>query len=79
MLLAATRVFRQDIRDLPFTPHEPAGPLVQLQLFEEVFVFEDEEAPGRGCGGGEARVGGFVVFQDDAGGADGVGLGGEEA
>ena len=79
MLLAATRVLRQDIRDLPFAPHEPAGPLVQLQLFEEVLAFEDEEAPGRGCGGGEARVRGFVVFQDDAGGAHGVGLGGEEA
>lgn len=40
-------------------------------------AFEDEEAPLVG-GGGEARGGGFVVFEHDGGVCYCVGFGGEE-
>lgn len=78
MLLAATGVLGRDIHDGALAPEEPAAARAERKGFEQVGGFEDVEAPGGG-GGGQARFGGFVVFEDDGGAGDGVGFGGEFA
>lgn len=61
VLLAAARVLGREIRDGALAPEEPAAARAEGNGFEQVWAFEDVEAPGGG-GGGEARFGGFVVF-----------------
>lgn len=78
VLFRNTRVLEKQIRHVLVAPEEPDTALADVDRVEEVFRFEDVEAPVLGSGG-FARFGGFVVFEDGRGAGDGVGLFGEEA
>ena len=78
MLFRATGMLNREIHDASFAPKEPAAARAEFERFEEIFGFEDIEAPGL-RGWGFAGFGRLVVFKYDGGAGDGVGFGGEFA